>query len=99
MSLGTLFDRINSDVATKLAAGADVQSLAVSLAGNLYYMPDIQFNRFLILYLQTSLQQLRTQDARDAVLLALYVRRIVATAVASPMNSILIESKYLALFA
>lgn len=96
MSLGTVFDRITTDVQAKLAASVDVQALGVQLAQSLYYMPDIQFNKFLILYLQTSLEQL--VFTTDATALALYIRRIVATAAASSMPAILIEAKYLALF-
>ncbi len=96
MSLGTLFDRILSDVQAKIAAEVDVQALGISLAGDLYYMPDVQFNRFLMLYLQSGLQQLKYP--RDATQVALYVRRIVATAAASPLEAALIEAKYLARF-
>lgn len=96
MSLGSVFDRILSDVQLKLALGQDVRALTLSLADSLFYLPDVQFNRFLILYLRTNLEQLRTPT--DAVALALYVRRIVATAAASPLDALLIEFKYLARF-
>jgi len=96
MSLGTVFDRILSDVQAKIAANADARGLALSLASDLYYLPDAQFNRFLMLYLRSGLEQLRYP--RDAAQVALYVRRIVAAAVASPLDAMLIEAKYLARF-
>jgi len=93
MSLGTVFDRITSDVYTLLGQNVDVQALGVSLADDLYGYSSFFLSKSLMLARRTALVEMVVPTYPEQLIDA--IRMILGSAVAGNVPPIFVETKYL----